>query len=208
MPYHFLAVGVRAVHAMTNVSRLSQSHWYATLAGQLAYIRRSMWWRHGDWVRRHLAASPQSVPSSPFSPAASLHAGTRACRHALAQPPRHPTPLHQHSAALSSQSIWLDVVLHEGGGDKKGTTLRGSVDEKHYMSRITFHLSQTRIQNFVEGGHTLENKKLSYRRGTARCVVSIEIFPIATQQCRNYLYDKSWPNRWYEVGDLVGGNAW
>ena len=39
------------------------------------------------------------------------------------------------------------------------------------------------------------NKKLSYRRGTARCVVSIEILPIATQQCRNYLYDKSWPNR-------------
>ena len=52
------------------------------------------------------------------------------------------------------------------------------------------------------------NKKLSYRRGTARCVVSIEILPIATQRCRNYLYDKSWPNRWYEVGDLVGGNAW
>ena len=35
------------------------------------------------------------------------------------------------------------------------------------------------------------DKKLSYRRGTARCVVSIEIVPIATQQCRNYLYDKS-----------------
>ena len=35
------------------------------------------------------------------------------------------------------------------------------------------------------------NKKLSYRRGTARCVVSIEILPIATQQYRNYLYDKS-----------------
>ena len=35
------------------------------------------------------------------------------------------------------------------------------------------------------------NKKLSYRRGTARCVMSIEILPIATQQCRNYLYDKS-----------------
>ena len=52
------------------------------------------------------------------------------------------------------------------------------------------------------------NKKLCYRRETARCVVSIEILPIATQQCRNYLYDKPWPNRWYEVGDLVGGNAW
>ena len=36
-----------------------------------------------------------------------------------------------------------------------------------------------------------KTKKLSYRRGTARCVVSIEILPIATQQCRNYLNDKS-----------------
>jgi len=27
------------------------------------------------------------------------------------------------------------------------------------------------------------NKKLRYRRGTARCVVSVEILPIATQQC-------------------------
>jgi len=35
------------------------------------------------------------------------------------------------------------------------------------------------------------NKKLSYCRGTARCVVSVEILPIATQQCRNYLYNKS-----------------
>jgi len=35
------------------------------------------------------------------------------------------------------------------------------------------------------------NKKLSYRRGTARCVVSVKILPIATQQCKNYLYDKS-----------------
>ena len=39
--------------------------------------------------------------------------------------------------------------------------------------------------------HCSSYKKLSYRRGTARCVVSIEILPIATQQCRNYLYDKS-----------------
>ena len=54
----------------------------------------------------------------------------------------------------------------------------------------------------------VNNKKLSYRRGTARCVVSIEILPIATQQYKNYLYDKSWPNRWYEVRELVGGNAW
>ena len=36
-----------------------------------------------------------------------------------------------------------------------------------------------------------EYKKLSYRRGTAQCVVSVEILLVATQQCRNYLYDKS-----------------
>jgi len=35
------------------------------------------------------------------------------------------------------------------------------------------------------------NKKLSYRPGTAQCVVSVEILPTAMQQCRNYLYDKS-----------------
>jgi len=34
-------------------------------------------------------------------------------------------------------------------------------------------------------------KKLSYRRVTARCVLSVVIFPVTTQQCRNYLYDKS-----------------
>ena len=34
-------------------------------------------------------------------------------------------------------------------------------------------------------------KKLSYRRVTARCVLSVVVLPITTQQCRNYLYDKS-----------------
>jgi len=51
------------------------------------------------------------------------------------------------------------------------------------------------------------DKKLSYRRVTARCVLSVVVLPITTQQCRNYLYDKSWPNRWHEVGGLVGGNV-
>jgi len=34
-------------------------------------------------------------------------------------------------------------------------------------------------------------KKLSYRRGIARCVVSVQILPVATQQCKNYMYDES-----------------
>ena len=55
---------------------------------------------------------------------------------------------------------------------------------------------------FTRGAILLTIKKLSYRRGTARCVVSVEILPIATQQCRNYLYGKSRRNRSYEVRGL------
>jgi len=46
------------------------------------------------------------------------------------------------------------------------------------------------------------DKKLSYRRGTTRCVVSVEILPTATQQCRNYLYDKSWTKYQLSLIDL------
>ena len=60
------------------------------------------------------------------------------------------------------------------------------------------HRYMTHRHRQTDGGHIYRagiaravNKKLSYRRGTARCVVSIEILPITTQQCRNYLYDKS-----------------
>ena len=82
------------------------------------------------------------------------------------------------------------------------------------MQNVTFHVFWVVADDVLSNtGHISQTravvyKKLSYRRGTARCVVSIEILPTATQQCRNYLYDKSWPNRWYEVGNLVGGNAW
>jgi len=48
---------------------------------------------------------------------------------------------------------------------------------------------KTRMEIGLESKHV--HKKLSYRRVTARCIVSVEILPIATQQCRNYVYDKS-----------------
>jgi len=50
-------------------------------------------------------------------------------------------------------------------------------------------------------------KQLNYYRGTTRCVMSVEILPTAMQQCRNYLYDKSWTNGSYEVGGLQWGNV-
>ena len=36
---------------------------------------------------------------------------------------------------------------------------------------------------YIRAQCLITDKKLSYRRGTARCVVSVEIFIIATQQC-------------------------
>jgi len=54
---------------------------------------------------------------------------------------------------------------------------------------------------------TTFHEKLSYRRGTARCVVSVEIVSVAVQQCRNYLYDKSRTNRSYEVRWLQWADA-
>ena len=47
------------------------------------------------------------------------------------------------------------------------------------------------VRQTVWGIHVVsfeEDKKLSYRRVTARCVLSVVILRIATQQCRNYLY--------------------
>ena len=69
---------------------------------------------------------------------------------------------------------------------------------KYYQITITSNYSKTNYNykiinysynyNYICG---ISNKKLSYRRGTAQCVVSVEILPTATQQCRNYLYDQS-----------------
>jgi len=47
-------------------------------------------------------------------------------------------------------------------------------------------------------------KKLSYWRGTAICLVSVEILPVATQQSRNYLYGKSWTSRSYTLAGSSG----
>ena len=52
-------------------------------------------------------------------------------------------------------------------------------------------------------------KKLSYRHGTARCVVSVEILPIVTQQCSvlNQVSDvANWPVRQNRAVGL--GSAW
>jgi len=56
-------------------------------------------------------------------------------------------------------------------------------DRNHQL--LTVSGSYTRQINPRWQMATILNKKLSYRRGTARCVVSVEILPIAMQHCRN-----------------------
>ena len=95
-----------------------------------------------------------------------------------------------NAAGLFSKEKISNVADKQGKGEEKRTS-EGPYD----------------IHNQTNIYIALRYKKLSYRQVTARCVLSVVILPITTQQCRNYLYDKSWPNRWYEVGGLVGGNV-
>ena len=55
---------------------------------------------------------------------------------------------------------------------------------------VSKHWRQTNNNQNFKKLEIAENKKLSYRRGTARYVVSVEILTTATQQCKNYLHDK------------------
>ena len=77
--------------------------------------------------------------------------------------------------------------------------------EATFLMQSKTKISVTSLQTILKITNTKPTiiyKKLSYRWGTTRCIVLDEILPIATQQCRNYLYDKSWTNRSYEVTGL------
>ena len=104
------------------------------------------------------------------------------------------TPAHHHSRFFTGQMPFLSPNQQSQSTVPVNTTLN--------------HITINWLRNLCHNSNNKIYKKLRYRQATMRCVVSVEISPTATQQCRNYLYDKSWPNRWYEVGDLVGGNAW
>jgi len=71
--------------------------------------------------------------------------------------------------------VYIFIFIHQAGSNMNNYNNRK-------LCSLLYRMRRTLIKHY---------KKLSYRRETARCVVSIEILPIATQQCRNYLYDKS-----------------
>jgi len=70
-----------------------------------------------------------------------------------------------------------------------------------YLTQNVFDKNKYATTNSINAHYlVLFSKKHSYRRGAVRCVVLVEILPIATKPCRNYLYDKSRTNRSYEEG--------
>ena len=114
--------------------------------------------------------------------------------------PQNPHPLTDHQKLkklccywLHRRPLWLCQIwcrsIHSGLLGQLVQSLMGSQCAKKCAQ------SFSSLSGITE-------KKLSYRRGTTRCVVSVEILLIAVQQCRNCLYDKSWTNRSYEVGGL------
>jgi len=114
--------------------------------------------------------------------------------------PQNPHPLTDHQKLkklccywLHRRPLWLCQIwcrsIHSGLLGQLVQSLMGSQCAKKCAQ------SFSSLSGITE-------KKLSYRWGTARCVVSVEILLIAVQQCRNCLYDKSWTNRSYEVGGL------
>ena len=104
------------------------------------------------------------------------------------------TPLLRVTGCLVSYAtadIETRLLCRAGGaGDwiYNGCTIQPISNLHPAVKRITWSMHH-------EGLSMWRSEKASsarYRRGTARCVVSVEILPIATQQCINYLYDKSW----------------
>ena len=87
---------------------------------------------------------------------------------------------------VDADRVRRKVFMHNGRG---GQHLHDGVDKTRvsevWQAHVTVHLTISQHGTLT----TRATKKLSYRQGTARCFVSVEILSIATQQCRMYLYD-------------------
>jgi len=88
----------------------------------------------------------------------------------------------------SSERGAVGLLLSSGAGSGYQSTAAGATcrPEIDICRRLGTRLT-TYWPVFARLYHVY--KKLSYRRWTARYVVSVETLPVATQQCRNYLYD-------------------
>jgi len=110
------------------------------------------------------------------------------------------------SFARKSALKWLASAVHRRESFEPRLSCKRTVCRPDPTSEYVCFCAEVFIVNW-RADLRKYNKKLRYRRGTARCVVSVEILPIAKQQCRKYLDDKSWTNRSYKVGGLKWADA-
>ena len=87
--------------------------------------------------------------------------------------------LHGRRSAANASSVALSADV----GCSTRKSCLSELQSSEFVADTDQHLSR-------KVGYA-DDKKLRYRPGTARCVVSVEVLPFATQQCINYLYDKS-----------------
>ena len=81
----------------------------------------------------------------------------------------------------AARGEWRQLVIAGGTGTRHAVQHLGQVSGTLQDRLLT--------QHNMPLSYSVFDKKLSYRRVTARCVLSVVILPITTQQCRNYLYD-------------------
>ena len=120
-----------------------------------------------------------------------------------ARPIGRAASIHLYPGGVSRFRIECQVSVMTRTSNRSSTTVRESVEPEHAFTQPTSkqRSSGTPVQRrrpderrtgvvndaVDEKVATAEgHKKLSYHRGTARCVVSVEVLPIATQQCINY----------------------
>ena len=102
------------------------------------------------------------------------------------------TPLSRRAAKVTSLSLTIIIIIMYIN-TPISTSLYMQYHTHTLIGSVFYDIFQLTVRNWplLCTEHNIKYKKLSYHRGTARCFVSIEILPIDTQQCRNYLYDKS-----------------
>jgi len=85
------------------------------------------------------------------------------------------------------------IIPRRGFVVRLGASETGKTSSRPVVGAEQWSRSQHYVRKHSCKRHTRTryDKNLSYCRVTARCVLPVVILPITTQQCTNYLYDKS-----------------
>ena len=126
------------------------------------------------------------------------------------QAPRCISPAFAEPDATSNCWLHIQILLTK---DCYPTALYWTWQESIFLSNDIFAFHSTVKTDNCKTNlyYVIKNRQkaqLSLRdRAMHRVSLNLANYHATTQECRNYLYDKSSPYRCYEVGALVGGNV-